>query len=123
MALKKAYRLKKKKEFEEVREKGRVWHGPKISLAVLEKDEGGMRVGVVVSKKVDKRAVERNRLRRLVAEVFRKNWKVWGKQNRWLVVIVRRNQLNLKEMEEEIAGLLRPPKAFGVLPSEPDAAQ
>lgn len=107
MALKKEYRLKKKKEFEEVREKGRVWHGPKISLAMLEKDEGGTRVGVVVSKKVDKRAVERNRLRRLVAEVFRKNWEVWGRQNRWLVVIVRRNQLSLVEIENDLKKVLR----------------
>jgi len=107
MALKKGYRLKKRKEFEEVREKGRVWHGPKISLAVLERGEGGTRVGVVVSKRVDKRAVERNRLRRLAAEVFRKNWEVWGGPNRWLVVMVRRNGLSLGEIENELAGPIR----------------
>jgi ribonuclease P protein component len=107
MALKKEFRLRKRKDFEEVRERGRISHGSKISLAILEKEGGGARVGVVVSKKTDKRAVERNRLRRLVAEVFRENWEVWGKLNRWLVVIVRRNNLTLREVEEELAGLIQ----------------
>jgi len=42
-----------------------------MALHVLVQNEGGARLGLVVSRKVDKRAVGRNRIKRVVRECFR----------------------------------------------------
>ena len=49
---------------------------------------GGSRIGVVVSKKVAARAVDRNRIKRLVREVFRQGREQFGGND--LVVVARR---------------------------------
>lgn len=57
---------------------------------------------VVVSKKVAKRAVDRNRIRRITKEALR------GKTNEGLKIIVRNNIANLKtrEVEERLKKIL-----------------
>jgi len=66
------------------------------------------RFGVTVSRKVDKRAVIRNKIRRRVKEVFRLNQhKIKGPID--IVIIARTNALKctLKEAEKEILSALR----------------
>lgn len=48
---------------------------------------------IVVSKKVAKRAVDRNRIKRIIKEALR------GKTNEGLKIIVRNNIANLKTQE------------------------
>jgi len=57
--------------FERVFKHGRRTAAPQMALHVLADDEGGARLGLVVSRKVDKRAVGRNRIKRVVREYFR----------------------------------------------------
>lgn len=67
----------------------------------------GPRLGITVSTKIDKRAVVRNRIKRLIREVFRKNQRSF--QGFDIVVIARKNasHLSYKEAEREIIGALR----------------
>jgi len=56
--------------FERVFKAGRRTALPPLALHVLA-DDGPARLGLVVSRKVDKRAVQRNRIKRVVRDVFR----------------------------------------------------
>lgn len=70
--LKKINRLSKIKDFNEVKENGVMYHLPLFSLLVL-KSDGEKRFGFVISKKISKRAVDRNKIKRLLAESVRVN--------------------------------------------------
>lgn len=72
--LKKQYRLKNKKAFNAIYKLRNSTHKGGVSLfaGIKKKDtEQPTRVGFVVSKKTHKRAVKRNRLRRLMRESYR----------------------------------------------------
>ncbi len=53
---------------------GRTIRRPEMSLVVADNKKGGTRVAVVVSKKVLKSAVGRNRIRRRIYEIIRLNF-------------------------------------------------
>jgi ribonuclease P protein component len=72
MALKKSLRLKKKKDIQAVKQKGEIYHTPLFSVLYLENKNDGPKFGFVVSKKIDKIAVKRNKIRRQLAEAVRK---------------------------------------------------
>lgn len=66
------YRLTKRSDFQKVLENGTVFQGRLFGLAVLKKDTGEEpRIGIIVSNKISKKAVDRNRIRRLVREAVR----------------------------------------------------
>lgn len=72
--LKKRYRLKNKKAFNAIYKLKNSSHKGGVSLfaGIKKKDENQpTKVGFVVSKKTHKRAVKRNRLRRLMRESYR----------------------------------------------------
>jgi ribonuclease P protein component len=78
LALPQSHRLKGQRVFDQLYKKGRRIHGPSMLLRVLDAEQtllpieqqthspSPWRCGVVVSTKVHKRAVRRNRLRRLL---------------------------------------------------------
>lgn len=72
--LKSLYRFHRRNAVQRVHRKGRQVRGTQLSLKHLENRSTSSRLAVVVSKKVDKRAVVRNRIRRRVYELVRKNW-------------------------------------------------
>lgn len=71
--LKREFRLKKKSAFKATyRAQNSVhYHGITLFAGKLKKEDYPVKVGFVVSKKTHKRAVRRNRLRRLMRESFR----------------------------------------------------
>jgi len=71
--LPKKNRLKKKKDFEEIIKKGSFFPGSSLSLKVLRTDLGELRIGFVVSQKISKSAVVRNRIKRRLREAVRSN--------------------------------------------------
>ncbi len=66
-------RLRKDKEFRRVFDHGKSLGGSTVAFYFLENDLGFPRAGFIASKKVSKKAVERNRAKRLMREVFRLN--------------------------------------------------
>ena len=70
--LKKENRLTKKNDFERVYKKGRGLKADSLFLKILENDKNFVRIGIVVSKKVSKKAVQRNKIKRRIREVLRK---------------------------------------------------
>ena len=71
MALPKHNRLKRKKDFESVFKKGKAVKGDFLFVRYLKNSLGFPRFAFVVSSKVSKKAVVRNRIRRILSEAAR----------------------------------------------------
>lgn len=71
MTLKRALRLRKGREFQQVRQQGRRITSRLLALAWMPNDVAQLRIGFVVSKRISKRAVDRNYLKRLLSEALR----------------------------------------------------
>lgn len=68
------HRLKGEDTFEKIKKEGRLFQGQDFGIAVIERDKGGKsRFGFVVSKKIAKSAVHRNRIKRALREAVRRN--------------------------------------------------
>jgi ribonuclease P protein component len=68
----KANRILKRREFRQVYEKGRKFRANFFNAFVIENGGGEPRLGITTTRKMGN-AVNRNRARRLLREVFRKN--------------------------------------------------
>ena len=83
-------RLKVSREFERVRKEGRAVRGGLLMLGVLPVEgEKRFRVGLITSRRVGG-AVARNRVRRRLREIVRRNQQAL-KGGIWFVVIARRS--------------------------------
>ena len=71
MALNKKNRLKKKRDFGDVFKKGRAVKGSFLFIKYRKNELGVSRFGFVVSAKVAGKAVERNKIRRILSEAAR----------------------------------------------------
>jgi len=72
--LSKQYRFPLSLEFSRIKKEGKLTNGPSFGVLTRERgDQSFSRFGFVVSTRVDKRAVVRHRLKRLLAEVVRLN--------------------------------------------------
>lgn len=69
--LPKQNRLKKKKDFEKVFKGGKIVKCQDLFLKYVPNDAEESKIGIVVSKKVSKRAVDRNKAKRRIREIFR----------------------------------------------------
>ncbi len=68
MALPREFRLKRRKNFKKIKGKGQKVHTPLFVVLILKGQKEGPKFGFVVSKKIDKRAVYRNKIRRRLSE-------------------------------------------------------
>jgi len=66
----KTKRLTRTSDFRRVYQKGALFRSPNIRLYIQQTPTDAVRLGVVVSKRVSKHAVTRNRIRRIVKEWF-----------------------------------------------------
>ncbi len=64
-------RIRKRREYLRLKQHGRRFYSGNFIFSYVVKDEGVSRLGIVVRKKLLKRAVWRNRIKRLIREVFR----------------------------------------------------
>jgi ribonuclease P protein component len=106
--LKKINRISKKNEFEEVKNKGVMVNTPLFGLKLMKKEDKEKKFGFVVSKKISKRAVDRNRIRRLLAEAIRKKLKSFDEGVRG-VFLIKREILGKKliDIEENLGKCLK----------------
>lgn len=72
--LPKINRIKKKKDFEEIFKKGASFKNSLLILRVLENNLDSSRFAFIVSLKVSKSAVKRNKVRRRLSEIIRANF-------------------------------------------------
>jgi ribonuclease P protein component len=88
-----ADRLKKRYEFRQVQLSGRRIHTPHFLLVVRPNALPNTRLGITVTKKVGT-AVQRNRIKRVVREVFRRNRQLFPPSHD-IVFIAKRDAQNL----------------------------
>lgn len=105
--LKKINRISSRKEFLEIKKSGVMNYSPIFGWLNLEKDDDLKKFGFVISKKISKRAVDRNKIKRRLTESIRKNLDAFKKGTR-IVFLIKREILNknIKEIEEEIRKLI-----------------
>lgn len=97
-------RLKKEKDFQQVFNKGRFINSDLISVRFLGNSTDDTRVGFIVSKKVSKKAVLRNRVKRKLREVMRANMeKIKGGFD----IIITAKSIELEEIDKTLEELLK----------------
>ena len=85
--LNKKYRFHSRGGVRYVYQHGKTVRTQKMSLVFVENTRGFTRVAVVVSKKVEKTAVGRNRMRRRVYEAIRRNFELIPKGMDYVFVV------------------------------------
>ena len=96
--LKRENRIRSKKEFAEIKNEGRVLYSPLFGFLNYKKDDDLKKFGFIVSKKISKRAVDRNKIRRILSEVVRKNLEKF--ENGTRIVFLTKKEILGKKMEE-----------------------
>ncbi|SRR5258708_1240779 len=101
--LPKENRLTKKTDFENIRQNGRYITTSKLfTISFLnKKDEENPRIGFIVSKKISTKAVERNKIKRTLREIIRKNIS-YMKTGMDYVIIVKPGILHISHDKLEI---------------------
>ena len=105
--LKRENRIRFKKEFLEIKDKGRVLYSPLFGWLFYKENDDLKKFGFVVSKKISKKAVDRNRIRRVLSEIIRKNLDKFEKGTR-LIFLTKQEILGKKmvEIEKEVSKIL-----------------
>lgn len=89
-------------------QKGKTVRSPKMSVVFVENTRGFTRMAVVVSKKVIKSAVKRNRIRRRIYEVLRKNFDLIPKKTDYIFVVFSKEVMEMPfgELEKVVGDLV-----------------
>lgn len=95
-------------------QKGKTIRSSKMSLVFVGNSRGFTRFAVVVSKKVEKSAVGRNRIRRRVYEVIQKNLESIPKKTDYIVVVYSKDvkKMIFSELEGVLGGLIAESKTL-----------
>lgn len=97
--LKKRYRLTKDKDFERVFKQGSSAYVSSLGLKMAANSLGGPRFAILVSKKVSKKAVARNKIKRQIRNILREEYVPEINKNCDIVVICLPTIIN-KTFEE-----------------------
>lgn len=91
---------------------GKTVRNSKMSLIFTDNSKGFTRIAVVVSKKVAKSAVERNRIRRRVYEALRLNFKYIPKKTDYIFVVFSKSvaKMPFNELEKLLGELVEESK-------------
>jgi len=127
MALPRPWRLRRRKEFQEVYRKGQRYAHPLAIVYVLRRENSSLRLGVSLSRKLGK-AVVRNRVRRRFQEAFRElHPELRGGADIVLIPLSKAIQAPWRTLKETLRQLLRRAglwapnsTAFGPSPHEGD---
>lgn len=101
-------RVRRRAEFQRAFAVGTRWHGRYVTLVIVPNRTGETRLGLVASRKVGN-AVTRNRAKRLMREVFRKNPQVGTGPAIDVVMIPRREffEADLASLEQDFRSAFR----------------
>lgn len=101
------YRFRGHKSLDYTYKKGRTAKAGPLGMKYTPGNRGDYRLAVVVSKKVSKSAVKRNRIRRRIFEQFRLIRKEYGEPIRYDVIITAFKDDLATMPAEELSGLVR----------------
>lgn len=106
--LNKKYRFHSRGGVKFVYRHGKTLRRPDLSLVFCDNDRGKTRFAVVVSKKIDKTAVGRNRIRRRLYEAIRLDFDKFKKPRDYIFVVYSKNFLTLPfpELQKLLRSLL-----------------
>lgn len=109
----KKYRLKKSGDFKLIYQKGHSLTNRELVLYWLSREDESQKFGISVSRKVERKANRRNRLKRLLREAYRLN-RPGLRKGVYLFVIVRAKakELNFEEISCSLVSLLGRAKLF-----------
>jgi len=97
-----------RREIVEVREKGKIKGGKRVSILYIHTGGEVPRFGMIVSSRVAKLAVERNRIKRVLREAFKE---ILGKISSGysIVVLARKSMMGagVREVAEELEEIMR----------------
>ena len=110
--LSKKYRFHSRGGVKWVYQHGKTVRTAKMSLVFAENTRGFTRVAVVVSKKVEKTAVGRNRIRRRVYEALRRNFELVPKKRDYVFVVYSKEVMRMPfgELEAMLGKLVEESK-------------
>ena len=110
--LSKNYRFHSRGGVRYVYQNGKTIRCPKMSLVFLPNKRGFTRIAVVVSKKVEKSAVGRNRIRRRIYEILRLNLDSIPKKMDYIFVVFNKDVMTMKhsELKKVISDLIKESK-------------
>ena len=110
--LNKKYRFHSRGGVKYVYRKGKTIRSDKISLVFCDNLKGKTRMAVVVSKKVEKTAVGRNRIRRRVYEVLRRNFDLIPSRRDYIFVVYTKSvaEMPVGELEKVLGELVEQSK-------------
>lgn len=108
----KKYRFHSRGGVRYVYQNGKTIRKPKMSLVFCENTRGFTRFAVVVSKKVEKTAVGRNRIRRRIYEALRVNLELIPKKMDYVFVAYSREilKMSFSELEKMLGELVEESK-------------
>lgn len=106
--LNKKYRFHSRGGVRFVFQKGKTVRTQKMSLTTLDNERGFTRVAVVVSKKVLKTAVGRNRIRRRVYEAIRQNFEDLPEKRDYIFTVFTKDVADMpyKDLEKILGDLV-----------------
>ena len=107
MALNKKNRLKKKRDFEEVFKNGKTIKGVFLFIKFKKNDVSATRFGFIVSVKVSRKAVERNKLRRIFSEIVQTALKDINGFDLIVFATNRTKDATREEIAKDLVGLLK----------------
>lgn len=99
--LNRKYRFHSRGGVRYVYQKGKTIRKPKMSLVFVDNTRGFTRVAVVVSKKVEKSAVGRNRIRRRIYEALRLNFEDIPKKRDYIFIVYSKDLVKMPFSELE----------------------
>ncbi len=101
MALSRENRLIREKDFDRIFEEGKTVKGSFLFIKSTKSSTGIDRFGFVIPARILTRAVDRNRLKRVLSELIRKNAKEYG--GRDIVIVVNKKGEEYKIKSEAIS--------------------
>jgi ribonuclease P protein component len=106
--LKKINRISKRKEFDDLRKNGGIIMScPFFGVVIENKNDSLVKFGMVISKKISKKAVDRNKIKRRLMEVLNKNLSGFKKGQRILFLMKKEAlKASVDNFEKEVGKLI-----------------
>lgn len=107
MALNKKNRLKKKRDFERVFKEGRAVKGNFLFAKYLKNDLGFSRFAFIVSSKVSRKAVVRNKVRRMLSDISGARMKEFGPVDITVIADKKVTEAPRDKIEQDLESVFR----------------